>query len=482
MSDFLLAVISFLIVLGPLIIIHELGHFIACRMVGITVLEFGLGIPPRALKLFERNGTEFTLNWLPIGGFVRPLGEDFVRPVGPQATEVEKQRYAQYQAELAALGKRTGGKIKSVMEATPVQRLFFLVAGSGMNLLGAVVILFVAALLGVPSPAPVIGSTAPGSPAQVTGLQFGDIVLAVNGQPVTSAEQANEALKAAAEPEDGVQKPVSLTLVRENQEITVSVPPLAPDAPGFARGGIMIVSTISGSPAAPIFKVADVIIQVDSRRISDTKPLQEYIQARPGTPIKIKVIRDGKEAVFEVTPRLNSEEKGEIGVYLQPVAYDLTYGMAVVDSTNAKIEPLAPGAAFSYSLTQTGDILHRLVTFPIDLIRGVLPIQDARPISIVGITQIGSEALSLSFERGHPFPILNFAALISIALGFTNLLPIPGLDGGRILFVLVEILRGKPMAPEREGAIHLIGLLIILGLFALLVVNDIVNPIGSVLR
>jgi RIP metalloprotease RseP len=95
--DFLLAVLSFVIVLTPLILIHEWGHFIACRLTGVTVLEFGLGFPPRAAKLFERNGTEFTLNWLPLGGFVRPLGEDFVRPVGEEATERERQAYRRYQ-------------------------------------------------------------------------------------------------------------------------------------------------------------------------------------------------------------------------------------------------------------------------------------------------------------------------------------------------------------------------------------------------
>ena len=84
MNDFLLTLAGFVVMLVPMILIHELGHFLAAKLVGITVLEFGLGFPPRALKLFERNGTEYTLNWLPLGGFVRPLGEDFVRPVSDE--------------------------------------------------------------------------------------------------------------------------------------------------------------------------------------------------------------------------------------------------------------------------------------------------------------------------------------------------------------------------------------------------------------
>src|SRR5262245_66460741 len=100
MGDFLMTVISFLIVLGPLVLIHEFGHFIAARMVGITVLEFGIGFPPRAKKLFEQGGTIFTLNWLPIGGFVRPLGEDFVKPVGANATEEQRAAFEKQQAEV----------------------------------------------------------------------------------------------------------------------------------------------------------------------------------------------------------------------------------------------------------------------------------------------------------------------------------------------------------------------------------------------
>ncbi len=92
MSELALAIIAFVIVIGPLILIHELGHFIAARLIGVTVLEFGIGFPPRAIKLFEQGGTEFTLNWLPIGGFVRPLGEDFVRPVGDAVTDEDSRR------------------------------------------------------------------------------------------------------------------------------------------------------------------------------------------------------------------------------------------------------------------------------------------------------------------------------------------------------------------------------------------------------
>ncbi|MBL8155526.1 MAG: site-2 protease family protein, partial [Anaerolineae bacterium] len=90
-SDPLLAVVAFFVVLIPLILVHELGHFLAAKMVGITILEFGIGFPPRIRKLFTWRETEFTLNAIPLGGFVRPLGEDMIRPVDEETVEKDRQ-------------------------------------------------------------------------------------------------------------------------------------------------------------------------------------------------------------------------------------------------------------------------------------------------------------------------------------------------------------------------------------------------------
>jgi regulator of sigma E protease len=475
MSDFLLAVISFVIILGPLIFIHELGHFIACRLVGVTVLEFGLGLPPRAAKLFERNGTEFTLNWLPVGGFVRPLGEDFIKPVGPEAAEKDRARYAQYQAELEALGKKTS-KIKAMMDAGPWQRMFFLVAGAGMNFVGAIVILIVAGLLGTPSPAPVIAGAAPKSPAANVDLKFGDVVTAVNGQAVADADAVNKALEA------GKANPVVLTIERDGKSSQVTISPKGSNDV-FPAQGVLVIEVAKGSPADGVFEVGDIIRQIGPVGISATESLQKAVTAQAGQPVSITLYRNGEAKTVNVTPRKNPPQgQGPVGIGLTQLTYNTSYGLAVEDSTNGRITPMPLGESILYGFRQTGSILQRLISFPVDLVRGLMTIQEARPVSIVGITQIGSEALTKTIQDRQAYWVLNFAALISIALGFTNLLPIPGLDGGRILFVIVELLRGKPMDPEREGMIHLVGLMIILGLFAIMVVNDIVNPIGQVLH
>jgi len=479
-NDFVLAVISFIIILGPLIFIHELGHFIACRMVGVTVLEFGIGIPPRALKLFEWRGTEFTLNWLPVGGFVRPLGEDFVSPLPApeEATDPSKPppnaqqvaRYEQYRADLEAIGKKLGkNKVKAMMDANPFQRLLFLAAGAGFNFIAAYVILVIVAMLTLP---PLVVGASPASPAAKAGLQANDIIVSVNGKDVKSQEEILAAIKA------GAKDPITLGVERNGQRQTLT---LNQATDRFPAALVQITDVSKGMPADGNFKPNDYIWRVDGVAISSSKSLKDYIVKHGGKAIKFTVLRDGQNVSFEVTPKDSQQADGTtqpmVGISLLDYSYDLVTGIDVRD--RAKGVPL--GDAFGVAAKAVGDTLGQLISFPVKLIQGLLPLSQARPLSIVGISQVGGEMLQKTIVERDPFWILNFAALISIALGFTNLLPIPGLDGGRILFVLIEILRGKPMKPEREGMIHFVGLMIILGLFVLLVINDLANPIGRVL-
>jgi regulator of sigma E protease len=464
--DFLLSLLSFGIVVIPLIIIHEWGHFIACRMVGVTVLEFGIGFPPRAVKLFERRGTEFTLNWLPLGGFVRPLGEDFVRPLGPEATEKDRQAYEQYKAELEAIGRKVG-KLKAVYEATPLQRLWFLVAGSTMNFVAGLVLLILAATIGLP---PLVTGVAPNSPAQAAGLQARDAILRVNGVSVAKEEDVTKQLE--ADPT----KPITVLVNRDGQEMTFTIPPTDRR---FPRQAILVVGIVGGSPADGVLAPEDVILRVDGVARGTATSLREYFTEKAGTPIELTVLRDGKETTLSITPRTNPPQgQGPVGINISQLTFDTTYGISF--SERAVAYPL--GEAIGVGIANFGGVLGQLVRFPVDLIRGALTVEEARPVSIVGISQVGGQVVNASIEDRSALRLLNFAALISLALGFTNLLPIPGLDGGRILFVLIEIVRGKPMKPEREGLIHLVGILSIMGLFVLLVINDIVNPIGQVIR
>lgn len=118
-----------------------------------------------------------------------------------------------------------------------------------------------------------------------------------------------------------------------------------------------------------------------------------------------------------------------------------------------------------------------VLRLPIDLLSGRLTPEEARPVSIVAISNIGGQIFAESIQQNQPTLILNYIALISIALGVTNLLPLPALDGGRIVFVLLEIVRGRPIKPEFEGVIHLVGLALLLSVAVVFILNDIINPI-----
>jgi regulator of sigma E protease len=352
-SSFLWAIGGFFIVLTPIILVHEFGHLWAARLCNIRVDEFGLGFPPRALKLFERNGTVYSLNWIPLGGFVRPAGED--DPTVPGG--------------LAGASKRA--------------RLFVLSAGAGANFLLALVVFWIAYLLG--TPAVEISNVNPNSPAATAGIQAGDVILAVNG---VRAENSN----------------IIINIVNDNL----------------------------------------------------------------GEALPVLVERDGEQVLLLVTPRrpgeFDPDVEGPIGVGLR------------FSATGDRIAR-SPWEAAQESVASVWEIISLTVSVPAMLISGEITPEEARPVSVVGISQIAGEAAETSVNNNTLFPILNMVAFISVALGFTNLLPIPALDGGRILFVLIEAVRGRRIEPEREGMVHIVGMLVLLGLMVLLIVQDIVNPI-----
>jgi regulator of sigma E protease len=352
-ANILWAIGGFLIVLTPIVLIHELGHFWAARLSNIRVEEFGFGLPPRALKLAERKGTIFSLNWIPLGGFVRPAGED--DPSVPGG--------------LAGASKRA--------------RLFVLSAGAGANFLLAIVLFWIALMIGTPAVA--VSYVNPSSPALEAGLQPGDAILAINNEKIFNANV-----------------------------------------------------------------------------------LVEAIYERAGQPVELLISRNGERQAITVTPRLPEE---------YDPATDGPLGIGLAMTSSGERVSRNPIEAAAGSVQFMWEYISLYASLPTMLMNGDITPSEARPVSIVGISQIAGQAAESSASSGNLFPILSMTAFISVALGLTNLLPIPALDGGRILFVLIEAVRGRRIEPEREGMVHVIGMLVLLGLMALLIVQDIINPI-----
>lgn len=352
--SFLWALAGFFLILTPVILIHELGHFTAARLSKIKVEEFGFGFPPRAAALGKTgSGTLITLNWLPLGGFVRPAGED----------------------DPTVEGGLSGASKKA--------RLFVLSAGAGANFIAALLAWWLAFSVGAPAVA--ISDVNPGSPAAIAGLIAGDVILEVEG------------------------------------------------------------------------KVAD-----------NSQVISEPMYANGGQPVSLLVKRGDEQMVLSVVPRregeYDPEVEGPIGVGLTMASTGERIRRGVLESA------VNAGSTFAEQITLFFKV-------PAMLMSGELSAEEARPVSVVGISQIAGEVTENSVANNSVFPILHFFAFINVALGLTNLLPIPALDGGRILFVLIEAVRGRRIEPEREGMVHVVGMLLLLGLMLFMIVQDIINPI-----
>jgi regulator of sigma E protease len=194
-------------------------------------------------------------------------------------------------------------------------------------------------------------------------------------------------------------------------------------------------------------------------------------------------MRDEQRIVVSLIPRTNPPEgQGAMGIIIGDVFAIDGLGLLYSPYDQQVIAPQSLGTSIGYGFSSVTEVINMTIRVPAELISGALRPEEARPVSVVGMSQIGGLVIQQSLDQGRLSPILGFIATISVALGFFNLLPIPALDGGRILFVLIEIIRGRPISPEREGMVHLVGLVLLLSLSVLIILYDVINPVTNLLR
>jgi regulator of sigma E protease len=229
-----------------------------------------------------------------------------------------------------------------------------------------------------------------------------------------------------------------------------------------------IERVISGSAADQAgLKVGDIVIWADGEYINSPDELVAYTRQKLNQEMLLVVKRGGKIVKVHVTPRLDSEGVSRIGVAIIPG----------VTKIGLKTYPF--GEAVLRGTERTAGVIAFTFYIPVLMFRGLLSVEMARPIGPVGIAQLASQAVQQSVETGWWFPILNLMALLSIGLAVANLLPLPAFDGGRIFFVIVEAIRGKRIDPEKEGAVHLIGLALLLTLMIFITYQDITTPVDT---
>ncbi len=226
----------------------------------------------------------------------------------------------------------------------------------------------------------------------------------------------------------------------------VTVTDVAPQSPAEAAG----------------LRPGDLFLSANAADIHYPQQISRLVYANLGRPIEFVVERNAQTLTLSVTPRTQwPEGQGPMGISMgRALVTDYTW-------------PQAVGRAAREMYYQ----LEEMVLLPGRLLRGEMPAEAARPIGIVGMNDLTTAAVEAAREINQIFPVLQLVGLISVALGITNLLPLPALDGGRILFVLLEAVRGKRIDPAREGLVHLIGLVMLLTLMVIITYQDIVNPI-----
>ncbi len=434
MLDLLLTIVSFVLVLGVLVFFHELGHYWVARRNGIVVEEFGFGYPPRALKLFRYDGTDFTLNWLPLGGFARMKGED--------------------------AGDMSSGSFNAASRGA---RAAVLIAGPAMNFFLAIVLFAASFMAGFPAPAGAPQIVSAGAGAVALGLQEGDIVLAYAGAPLQVPIVEEESITIMAQ-QPGTSTPVAVvSRAGTLMEIAVTDSATLWDAiKGSTYRPVLVTEVTALADQSPAqlagIQNGDLVYAVDGETVTADLPLNELINERLGQELTLTVLRDGEWHEIQVTPRVDPPPgEGALGVQISYINRMATMGL---------LPSLREG------IVNTGSYAAIVLSLPVLLFHGQLTPEQAQVSGPVGIAQMVGGAVSASIDTGFWFPILRLSAVLSAALAITNLLPLPALDGGRLLFILIEAIRGRRVSPEREGLIHMVGFALLLGLMLIITVRD----------
>ena len=424
-------VLIFLAVLGVLVVVHEFGHFAVAKLAKVSVLEFGVGFPPR-LAGVRRGETLYSLNLLPFGGFVRLAGEN--DPTAPG----------------------------SVAGRSPWVRLVILAAGSGMNLLLPVV-LFTAFFM-IPQSVPVtdvvILSVVPGSPAEQADIRPGDLVRGVDEREVKNSADLRAAvyLRLGADSRWALQRAGSLLEVHLTPRVN---PPEGQGAAGvtLSDARVSVVSVTEGSAGQQAgLRPGDLFVTIGDYRVlfedSLSRAVADAQRLAPGQPVTVGVLRDG--ALIEMS--LSPEASG--------LQADVEVAVRPEERRSKPVWRAVPASV--------GQMAETMVLFRNEVSRWI---GGRRPevAGPIGIAQVTGEV-----ARSGISPLLFWTALLSLNLAIFNLLPIPALDGGRIVFVLLELVRGgRRVPPEKEQLVHLVGFALLIALVVAVSMNDLRRLIGG---
>ena len=451
----------FIVAIGILVTVHEFGHFWVARRLGVKVLRFSVGFG-RPLLRFRRapDATEYCISAVPLGGYVQML--DASR--GGVAPEDLPRAFDR--------------------QSLPV-RIAVVVAGPLFNFLFAVVAYWLMFMVGVSGLRPVIGTVHPGSPADLAGLRSGQEIVEVDGRETPTWQNVIERVIGATLRggvlDVEVRAPADASRSRVELPLDGVVVDELTQGRFFGHFGLemrrlpieaRIASVSEGSPAARAGLVAgDRVLSVDGVPVGEWADLVHFVRERPGTPLDVVVERHGQRVASTVVPAAETGEGGtygRIGVAVLPPLPEVVERFYAEHGARARYAPLE---ALGRGLERTGEMslltlrmLWKMVNLEVSLdnLSG--------PISI-------AQYAGVSAERGLSW-FLSFLAIVSISLGILNLLPIPLLDGGHLMYYCIEALSGRPLSDEARFVGQRIGAGMLVGLMGLAFYNDIVRLLG----
>ena len=429
---------TLIVVLGPIILVHELGHFTFAKWAGVRVEEFGLGFPPRLLKLGRGKG-DFSIGNVRVivpAGFRLPPG---LRVGARVDATVQRGKDGAYLLQRLIVHDPRDPIEDTTSGPGRADERF---ADEGLHLRGEVT------------------DHEPGTLYSLNLLPMGAFV------KLTGEEDASDPRSLATQPK---RWRVAVLAAGAAFNIIVALMLITGAyASGYPEKWVVQVSQIEpGSPAEAVgLQPRDVILAAGGERIEEgMAQLQQIIRGMAEQPVELAVLRGREALTFMATPERAPEGYGRLGIW-----------MASWPDRSALRHYRLPDA-LQAGIADIGTAIAMTVQMPARLAKGEISPQEARPASVVGISGVLAFTLQQSIAWGLPFPVLQTAALISLALGLTNLLPLPALDGGRILFVLIEAVRGRRVSAEHEAMVHFIGLVVLVSLMGFVMLQDFINPI-----
>ena len=435
----------FLVVLGVLVAFHELGHFLAARWVGVKVLKFSIGFGP---KIFGRQvgETEYLVSAVPLGGYVKLFGEDETEATTPD----DRRRSFSHQG--------LWGKVLIVA------------AGPGFNFILAYLIFAGWLSTGSPLFVPTfrdlsadVEALVPGSPASVAGMEVGDRVVSVNGKEISTKTELLDLVSRS----NG--QPISLEVRREGHLKTLTATPVrmtgeevSTEEPLYTIGveemPALVTSVLHGSPASTAgLQPGDRVVAIEGQTIYSWSQMTTHVREHPETPLTFEVLREGMRTTLTVTPASEkltvngqTSEVGKIGISGP--------GRSLMRSENVA-EAVYQGLEATWGWTELTAIgLYKMV------------VGDISSKNIGGpltIANISGEAASQGASS-----VVFLIAILSINLGVLNLLPIPILDGGHLLFFLIEGILRKPLGERQREVAQQVGLVLLVGVMIFAFWND----------